>query len=107
METEIQEVVFALMLSVFSDRLGNASEFTSVLNLKWFRNVTHWPKESVTETSPPIWYSVRLLNKNHIIENILEEQIKTTDICQDSKARLLIFLVKSAQFQESWETAEV
>lgn len=82
-------------------RLGNASEFTCVSNLKWFRNVTHWPKESVTETSPPIWYAVRLLNKNHIIENILEEQIKTTDIWQDSE--VLIFLVKSAQLQEPWE----
>lgn len=32
---------------------------------------------NVTETSPPIWYSVGLLNKNHIIENILEGQIKS------------------------------
>lgn len=31
---------------------------------------------SVTETSLPIWHSVRLLNRNHIIENIVEGQIK-------------------------------
>lgn len=69
-EAEIQEVVFAFVLSVL--RLDNASELTSVSSLKWFRNVTHWPKVSVTEISPPIWYSVRLLNKSHVIENISE-----------------------------------
>lgn len=53
-------------------RLDNASELTSVSSLKWFRNVAHWPRVSITEISPPMWYSVRLLNKNHIIENILE-----------------------------------
>lgn len=70
MEAEIQEVVFAFVLSFL--KLDNASELTSVSSLKWFRNVTHWPKVSVTEISPPIWYSVRLLNKNHVIENISE-----------------------------------
>ena len=33
--------------------LGNALEHTPVSNLKWFRNVTCWPKVSITEISVP------------------------------------------------------
>lgn len=50
-ETEIQEVIFAGVEHVLG--LGNTLEHTPVSDLKWFRNVTRWPKVSIPEISVP------------------------------------------------------
>lgn len=51
-----------------------------------------------------MWCSIRLFDKQHICENILG-QFKATERRQDSG--ILIFSVKSAQFQELWDSAKV
>lgn len=96
MEVEIREVMLALVWSVPSDQAMHQS--SSLFQARNDLGMVLTGQKSVTETSPPTWYSVRLLNKNHVIENILEGQIKATNIWRDSKVQ--IFLVKSAQLQE-------
>ena len=76
----------------------------SVSSPKWFSKFAFWTKECLGDFST--LYAVLLdhATKKHILDNILG-QIKTTDRWQDTG--ILIFLVKTAQLWESWETAKV
>lgn len=81
MEAEIQKVVFAYVLSVFSDSViihQNLSLFQAWSDLGMLLSGQKWVSQRFLLHE---WYSLRLFNKKHIIENILG-QIKTIDLAR-------------------------